>query len=127
MYRASEVTGYASGIRCDTADCGGCDSGLSGQSDIAEPGYGQAESTAVDGSAGVVKSAGGSKVVDIGPVAGGQDDGVDVLMSAVGPDDPGGGEAFEHPSLVGPPGCHRGGVASVVEYSASARGPSAER
>jgi hypothetical protein len=37
------------------------------------------------------------------PVAGGQDDGIDVLEDAVGPDDPGRGEAFEHPSLRRPP------------------------
>lgn len=49
-----------------------------------------------------------------------QEYGVDVLLGSVGPDDPDGGEAFEHPSFVGSAGRDRGGVASVVEYSAPA-------
>jgi hypothetical protein len=70
---ALKVLGNTSSVGRDTANGGGCDSGLAGQSDIAESGHRQADSAAVYGPAGVVKGTGGGKVVDIGPVPGGQD------------------------------------------------------
>jgi hypothetical protein len=119
---ASEVPGYASGVGRDTADSGGRDSGLAGQPDIGESGHGQAESAAVYGPAGPVERTDRGKVIDIRPIAGGEDYRVDLLRGSVGPDHPIRCEAFEHPSFVGPASRDRGGVASVVEYSAPVRG-----
>jgi hypothetical protein len=88
--------------------------------------HGKAESAAVYGPAGPVEGTDRGKVIDIRPVAGGEDNRVDLLRGSVGPD-PVGREAFEHPSFVGPASRDRGGVASVVEDSAPVRGAPTER
>jgi hypothetical protein len=69
----------------------------------------------VDRPAVSVEGAETGQIVDVGPVAGGQDDRVNRLGGAVCPDDTIWGEPVEHRPTGQPAGGERGGVAAVVE------------
>src|SRR5690606_35782831 len=85
-----------------------------------QPGVGQPEMRGgqafdLQGPAVGVEGAERAQVVQAGPVTGGEDDGVDVLAGAVGPDDRVAVEGAEHRSPVEPPGLEGGGVVAGVQ------------
>src|SRR5690606_36615394 len=85
------------------------------QTDVREPEMRGGQPFDLEGQAVRVERAEGAQVVQVGPVAGGEDDRVDGLAGTVGPDDRVAVEGGEHRPPVESSGLQGGGVVAGVQ------------
>ena len=115
------------GVRAGAAQGGRGDAALMRQADVAEPGHDGRDTAMVQRPLVAVERADRCEVVEAGPVAGGQDDGVDVFAAAVAPTDGIAVEAGEHRPSVRVARAQGGAVAAVVDDGRGAVKPAADR
>src|SRR5688500_17861295 len=97
------------------------------QPDVPEPGNRDRSPTAMQRPVVAVKRAESLEVVQAGPVAGGQDDGVNWFARSVGPTHAVVVENGEHGPAVGVAGAQGGAVAAVIDDGGAAIEPAADR
>src|SRR5690606_7976227 len=108
-------SGDVRGVAGHAAQGVGGERALELQPDVGEPEVCGGQAFDLEGQAVAVERAEGAQVVQAGPVAGGEDDGVDGLAGAVGPDDVLAVEGGEHRPPVEPSGLQGGGVVAGVQ------------